>query len=133
MTATTKRRRVTWFHRRIANPCMRQIAGYLPGSALLETKGRRTGLTRRTPVGGRIVDGTFWMVSDHGAASNYVRNLLAEPRVRVRVRFRWHEGTARLVPQDDARERLRRLPAFNSMLVRVLGTDLLTVRVDLRP
>ncbi|NNH74889.1 nitroreductase family deazaflavin-dependent oxidoreductase [Nocardia uniformis] len=132
-TTAAKRRRVTWFHRRIANPLMRYVAGYLPGSALLETTGRRTGLPRRTPVGGRIVDGAFWMVSDHGVASNYVRNILAEPRVRVRIRARWQEGTAQPMPDDNARERLRSLPVFNSLLVRALGTELLTVRIDLRP
>lgn len=130
-SARAKRRRVTWYHRHIANPVMRHLAGHLPGQALLETTGRRTGLPRRTPVGGRIVDGSFWMVSNHGCASGYVRNIDASHRVRLKIRGRWRAGTAHPVPEDDPRERLRRLPRFNSWNVRMLGTDLLTIRVDL--
>lgn len=44
---------------------------------------------------------------------------------------RWYAGTAHLMPDDDPQVRLRRLPWFNSLMVRMLGTDLLTVRVDL--
>ncbi|WP_280264838.1 nitroreductase/quinone reductase family protein [Nocardia wallacei] len=126
-----KRRRVTWYHRRIANPLMRRLVGHLPGQALLETVGRRTGRARRTPVGGRVVDGSFWMVSDHGRASDYVRNIDANPRVRLQIRSRWYSGTAHPLPEDDARARLRSLPRFNSWNVRMLGTDLLTIRIDL--
>jgi hypothetical protein len=51
--------------------------------------------------------------------------------VRVRLRGRWHNGTAHLVPDDDPQERLRSLPQFNSFGVRTFGTNLLSVRVDL--
>ncbi len=71
------------------------------------------------------------MVSDHGAASNYVRNIQADARVRVQVRGKWYSGTAVVLPDDDARQRLKRLPRMNSLLVRMLGTDLTTVRIDL--
>ncbi|MBF6346671.1 nitroreductase family deazaflavin-dependent oxidoreductase [Nocardia cyriacigeorgica] len=130
-SATAKQRRVNWYHRHIANPVMRRLVGHLPGQALLETTGRRSGLPRRTPIGGRLVDGSFWMVSNHGLASAYVRNIVANPRVRLQTRSRWYTGTAHLVPDDDARARLRRLPRFNSWNVRMLGTDLLTIRIDL--
>jgi deazaflavin-dependent oxidoreductase (nitroreductase family) len=126
-----KRRRVTWFHRKIANPLMRRVAGHLPGHALLRTVGRRSGLPRDTPVGGRLVSSAFWFVSDHGYASAYVLNIQNNPAVQVQVRGRWRAGTAVLLPEDDARERLRRLPRANSFLVRTLGTQLLTVRIDL--
>ncbi|WP_410869739.1 nitroreductase/quinone reductase family protein [Nocardia sp. A7] len=129
-----KRRVVTWCHRYIANPLTRHLAGrVMPGTALLETTGRRSGLARRTPIGGRRVGDSFWLVSDHGAASAYVRNIDANPRVRLRLRFRWHTGTAHPLPADDSRARLRQLPRFNSMMVRALGTDLLTIRIDLDP
>jgi hypothetical protein len=56
----------------------------------------------------------------------------------VRVRGRWRGGTAHLLPDDDTRERQRllgrRLGArLNAVAVRSLGTDLLTVRIDLDP
>jgi deazaflavin-dependent oxidoreductase (nitroreductase family) len=130
--APTRRQRITsWFHRHVANPVMRPLSRYITGQAVIETTGRRSGLPRRTPVGGRIIDGSFWLVSDHGLNSNYVRNIQASPKVRVQTGGRWREGTAHLLPGDDARARLRQLPWFNSLMVRMLGTDLLTVRIDL--
>jgi deazaflavin-dependent oxidoreductase (nitroreductase family) len=107
------------------------MGGHLPGQAVIQTAGWRSGLPRLTPVGGRIVDSSFWLVADHGFNSNYVRNIQANPRVRVQVDGRWRRGTAVLLVDDDARRRLRQLPWTNSLLVRLLGTDLLTVRIDL--
>jgi deazaflavin-dependent oxidoreductase (nitroreductase family) len=122
-----KRRRVSFFHRHIANPITRR----LPTQVLLETTGRFSGQPRRTPIGGRLDGTAFWLVSDHGEASNYVRNIKANNSVRVRIRGRWRPGTAALLPDDDPYARLTALPRFNSSLVRALGTDLLTVRIDL--
>jgi deazaflavin-dependent oxidoreductase (nitroreductase family) len=128
-----RRQHITsWFHRHLANPLMRPLSRYIPGQAVIETTGRRTGLPRRTPVGGRITGGSFWLVADHGARSHYVRNIQASPQVRVRTGNRWQRGTAHLLPDDDPRARLRQLPWLNSLMVRLLGTDLLTIRVDLR-
>jgi len=122
-----KFRIVTSLQRRIVNPANRMI----PFQTLLETTGRKSGLPRQTPVGGRRVGREFWIVSEHGERSQYVRNIKADPRVRVRVDGRWYHGTAHLLPQDDPRERLRSLPRLNSATVRAVGTNLLTVRVDL--
>lgn len=124
-----KRRLVTWYHRHLANPLMR----HAPGQVLLETVGRRSGQPRETPVGGRLEGDTFWLVSDHGHQSQYVRNIAAYPKVRVKVGGSWRIGMATPVPEDDPIQRLKRLPWFNSLMVRALGTDLLTVRVDLDP
>ncbi|WP_425245899.1 nitroreductase/quinone reductase family protein [Streptomyces sp. NEAU-NA10] len=109
------------------NPLLRR----LPLQTVLETTGRVSGLPRQTPVGGRRVGDSFWLVSEFGVRSQYVRNIQADPRVRVRIGGRWHAGTAHLLPDDDAVARLRALPRLNSTAVRALGTDLLTVRVDL--
>ncbi len=122
-----KRRRVSFFHRHIANPITRR----LPTQVLLETTGRVSGQPRRTPIGGRLDGTAFWLVSDHGEASDYVRNIKANNRVRLRIRGRWRAGTAFLLPDDDPYARLATLPRFNSSMVRALGTDLLTVRIDL--
>lgn len=104
------------------------------GWSLLETTGRRTGLPRRTPVGNGLQGDTFWIVAAHGRNAGYVRNIVAERRVRVFVGGRWRTGTAQLVPDDDPLERQRRLPGrLNAAAVRLMATDLLTVRVDLEP
>ncbi|OIJ87714.1 nitroreductase [Streptomyces sp. MUSC 14] len=126
-SADRKHRIVTAFQRRIANPLNRR----LPFQTLLETTGRTSGLPRQTPVGGRRVGESFWLVSEFGQKSQYVRNIQADPKVRVRLAGRWHHGTAHLLPDDDPRTRLSALPFFNSTAVRAFGTDLLTVRVDL--
>ena len=113
------------------------------GLAILETRGRVSGQPRRTPVGNGRTGNTFWIIAEHGARAGYVRNIQHDPRVRVRLRmgwrFRWVPGIAEVLPDDDALARQRRiiswhpLRAFNAMNVRVLGTDLLTVRVQLLP
>lgn len=114
------------FQKRIANPLMR----LMPFQTLLETTGRTSGQPRRTPLGGKLVGNAFWFVSEFGEKSQYIRNIKADPRVRVRLKGRWHSGTAHLLPDDDARARLRELPPLNSAGVRTFGTNLLTVRVD---
>lgn len=122
-----KRRVVALGQRYLVNPVARQIAG----QTLLETIGRKTGQPRHTPLGGRRVGDQFWFVSEYGTRSDYIRNIQADPHVRVRIRGQWHAGVAHLVPEDDARRRLDSLPRFNSTGVRIVGGDLLTVRVDL--
>ena len=111
------------------------------GYALLETMGRKTGKPRTTPVGDGRVGREFWLIAEHGKKAGYVRNIAANPRVRVKVgdglRARWRSGTAHLLEDDNPRERQRwlatQLPASaaNASAVRLFGTDLLTVRIDL--
>lgn len=120
-------RAATTFQRRVGNPVLRR----LPFQTVLETTGRVSGLPRQTPVGGRRVGDSFWLVSEFGEKSQYVRNIKSDPRVRVRIRGRWQSGTAHLLTDDDPVARLRGLPRFNSIGVRTFGTNLLTVRVDL--
>jgi deazaflavin-dependent oxidoreductase (nitroreductase family) len=113
-----------------------------PGRAILETTGRQTGKPRRTPVGGTGRMGEqFWIVAEHGRRSGYAQNIMANPRVRLKLRdglkSRWHSATAQLLTDDDPRERQKwlaaQLPrrAANSAAVRFFGTELLTVRIDL--
>ena len=108
-----------------------------PGTAILETIGRKSGEPRRNPVTNGLDDGVFWIVAEHGRRASYVRNIEANPRVRVRVGRRWHQGSARAVPDDDPQERLRYINSrrpitrLNTTTVRLLQTDLLTLRIDL--
>ncbi|AKN17051.1 hypothetical protein MHAE_02110 [Mycobacterium haemophilum DSM 44634] len=121
-----KRQVVHGIQRLVVNPVGRQLP-----VTMLETIGRKSGQPRRTAVGGRLVDSQFWMVSEHGEHSDYVYNIKANPAVRVRIGGQWRSGTAHLLPDDDARLRLRNLPRLNSAGVLAMGTALLTVRVDL--
>ena len=141
-----KYRLVQFVQRYLFNPPVR-LAFALgltpPGYALLETIGRKSGQPRRTPVGNGQEGNTFWIVAEHGRRAGYVRNIAANPRVRVKLRqglrYRWRSGTARLLPEDDPRERQRAISRgkpgrrLNAFAVRTVGTDLLTVRIDLEP
>jgi deazaflavin-dependent oxidoreductase (nitroreductase family) len=131
------RRVSTFVSARLLNPLVRAAANAglpLPGLVILETTGRRSGQPRRVPVGKALAGDTLWVVAEHGRRASYVRNIEANPRVRVRVGRDWRTGTARLLPDDDPIERQRRMPnRLNSAAVRTMGSDLLTVRVDLDP
>jgi deazaflavin-dependent oxidoreductase (nitroreductase family) len=132
-----KRRLLTAIQVKVFNPPIRWLAarGLAPGVALLETTGRKSSEARRTPVSNGLERGTntFWIVAEMGRKAAYVRNIEADPRVRVRVRGRWRSGTAHLLDGDDTRARLRSIPRLNAAGVRLMGTDLLVVRVDLDP
>ena len=126
MADDTRDRVTNFFQKRVANP----MARLMPFQTLLETTGRKSGEPRRTPLGGSKVGDQFWFVSEFGEKSQYVKNIKADPNVRVRLRGRWHNGVAHLVPDDDPHARLKSLPQFNSFGVRTFGTNLLTIRVD---
>ncbi|PRC44340.1 nitroreductase family deazaflavin-dependent oxidoreductase [Mycobacterium sp. ITM-2017-0098] len=125
--ADTVRDTVTKTFQKYVNKVMRHV----PFQILLETTGRKSGEPRRTPLGGRRVGDEFWFVSEFGDKSQYIRNIQADPNVLVRLNGRWHRGTAHLLPDDDARARMKTLPGLNNVGVRTFGTNLLTVRVDL--
>lgn len=131
------RRRVSIFlSARLFNPLVKAATNVglaVPGIAILETTGRKSGQPRRTPVG-RFLDGdTFWIVAEHGRKAAYVRNIQADARVRIKIGRRWCTGTAHVMPDDDPRARQRAMPAANAAVVRLMGTELLTVRIDLDP
>ena len=125
------RRWVRAYQKHVGNPTQLRTAGIVPGWAVIETTGRRTGLNRQVPVGGALRRGSFWLVAGDAGHSSYVRNIEADPAVRVKLHGRWHDGTAHLCPDDDARKRLMRLNPLNGLFVWVAGRDLLTIRIDL--
>ena len=130
-----KRRLSTFLTVKLVNPVVRPLANRgLVGSAvaLLETTGRKSGQPRQTPVGNGLRGDTFWIVTEHGWASAYVKNIQANPRVRVKVGRRWREGTAHILPDDDPYERMRVLKRrVNDAAIRMNASQLLVIRVDL--
>ena len=55
---------------------------------------------------GKAVDGdTVSIVAEHGRETGSVRNIGADPRVRVKTGRRWRTGTAHVLPDDDTRAR----------------------------
>ncbi len=84
---------------------------------------------------GNGLDGdTFWLVAAHGTQADYVRNLQASPRVRVKAGGAWRAGTAVVLPGDDALARSRTLPyQWDAAIGRMMASAPLTIRVDLDP
>jgi deazaflavin-dependent oxidoreductase (nitroreductase family) len=132
-----KRQVVRKLQKYVINPPARALAGagLLREYVVLETIGRKTGKARRTPVGMKVDGDEAWMVSEHGRGSSYVRNIEANPKVRVQVRRQWRSGTAHLVDDDDPVARLHALwgRRGNTPAVKALGTSLLSIRIDLDP
>lgn len=99
---------------------------------LLETIGRRSGQPRQTPVGNGLMGETFWLVAVHGDQADYVRNIRANPSVRVKVNGLWRHGTAVILPDDDPMARSRTLRyQWDAALGRAMATTPLTIRIDL--
>lgn len=112
-----------------------------PGDALLETTGRRSGQPRVTPVCDCLEGSSFWIVAQRGRDADYVKNIAANPRVRVKGSLSssaWRAGTAEIL-DDDPRERARILGRGNRWRRLCLqasasvATSPLTIRVDLDP
>jgi deazaflavin-dependent oxidoreductase (nitroreductase family) len=135
MSSERKRRISTWISVRLVNPIVRRLLdrGLAPRThALLETTGRKSGLPRRIPIGNGLRGDRFWIVTEHGHRAAYVRNIEADPRVRVKVGRRWYEGTAHILEDDDPEERMRVLGRrVNDAMVRLVGTEHVTIRIDL--
>lgn len=65
------------FNRRVTNPLQLRWAGRLPGYAIIEHVGRRSGRRYRTPVLCVRRPGGFAFLVGYGLESDWVRNLLA--------------------------------------------------------
>jgi len=120
---------------RLVNPFVRRMLehGLWPRTqALIETTGRTSGLPRRVPVGNGLRGDSFWIVTEHGYAADYVKNIQREPRMRVKVGRRWYDGTAQILPGDDPLQRLQWLGRpVNDAALLLVGTEQITIRVDL--
>jgi deazaflavin-dependent oxidoreductase (nitroreductase family) len=146
-TSMSARERLLYpLQKRVINPIVLLAHGLgvpPPGDALLETTGRHTGRPLRTPVCDGLNGETFWLVAQRGRRADWIRNIQATPRVRIKVRLGsdivWRVGTACILDEDDPRQRQRQIGRGN--LARRLcvsasaavDTDALTVRVDLDP
>lgn len=130
-----KRRRVLALQRWFLNPPMKLLVslGVVPGHVVIETLGCQTGKRRRTVVGAHREGDTIWVVAEQGRRAGWVRNLEAEPEVRVRRRAHWRAADASIVDDDDA---IARMATWHrpghARLVERFGTQLTTIRLDVR-
>jgi hypothetical protein len=79
-------------------------------------RGRRPGTRPRAGRGDGSDADTCSIVAQHGHGADYVRNIESNPPVRVRGSLShtgWRAGTARILDDDDPRERARILSRGN--------------------
>ena len=63
----------------------------------LTTAGRKSGRPHEIEIWFGIREGTLYLLSGGGAAADWVKNIKAEPRVRLRINTRTAALTARVV------------------------------------
>ena len=90
---------------------------------LLTTTGRKSGLARVTPLQYEEVDGVFYIGSSRSMKSDWVRNIIANPRVEIHVGTRQFHGIAEVVSNvpriaDFLELRLRRHPNIVRAILR---------------
>lgn len=114
---------------RLVNPITRPLAGFAPWWVLLETTGNSTGRRRLTPLAaGPTDDGAMLLITVHGRGSAWVRNIEAQPSVRMRHRGRWRPASATVEAFD--RELARRFSLYARMGPPLAGIDPLIVRIS---
>lgn len=74
---------------------------------LIEHRGRKSGKQYLTPVNYASVDGEVYCTAGFGPRTDWYRNILAAPNVRVRLPQGWR--AARAVDESDSPERIRLL------------------------
>jgi deazaflavin-dependent oxidoreductase (nitroreductase family) len=77
----------------------------------------------------RIDGDVGWVVAEQGRHAGWVRNITADPEVRVRVGRRWRPARAAMVHDDDPSARLDGFERkSHAAAVRRFGTELASVR-----
>ncbi len=93
---------------------------------LLTTTGRKTGLSRETPLQYEEQDGTIFVAAMLGPRADWFRNILADPRVEVRLTAGRMPGVAEPITDpgriaDFLELRLRRHPRMIGAILKLEG------------
>jgi deazaflavin-dependent oxidoreductase (nitroreductase family) len=71
--------------------------------AYVTTTGRKSGLPRQIEIWFVQSDGFTYILAEHGLKAQWVKNILADPEVRVRIGRDEFQATARVLdPEKDA-------------------------------
>ena len=103
---------------------------------LLTTTGRKSGLARVTPLQYEIINGAYYIGAALGLSSDWVRNLIAEPKVQVRVKNQRFSGKAEVITDlseivDFLEYRMAQHPRMIGMIMRLDGLGANPNREDL--
>ncbi|MBF6215920.1 nitroreductase family deazaflavin-dependent oxidoreductase [Nocardia puris] len=112
------------------------LARFNPVWVVLETTGRRSGLPRQVPLALGPMSGPDEMtfISVHGTSADWVKNLLANPQVRLRIWWRWRSGHATVTPYDP--ESMRQFNWYGKLGAKIFVIDSFTpvlVKVKFTP
>jgi deazaflavin-dependent oxidoreductase (nitroreductase family) len=87
-----------------------------------------------------VIRDELWIVAEHGHRAGYVRNLVANPAVRVKIGRSWRQGAAVVLAEDEAlartawiAEQLGRSKKMEVLVTRLFCVDPVTIRVKLSP
>ncbi|WP_431955671.1 nitroreductase family deazaflavin-dependent oxidoreductase [Nocardia lijiangensis] len=131
MSKATRPAVTLWFWR-LAGPGTEVVALLSPWWVVVETTGRRSGRPRRVPLArGPRERTSLLLLAVHGRRADWVRNIEADPRVRVRTGQRWRPGTAAVV--DSTPAELARFNAYARSAPRMFamkGEEPVLVRVE---
>ncbi len=72
----------------------------------------------------------MWIIAVHGSRSDFVRNIEANPEVRLRHRGRWEAATASIHPMDA--EIVGQFNLYARTGPKVVGIEPTLIRLDLR-
>ena len=103
---------------------------------LLTTTGRKSGLPRVTALQYEEIDGAIYLGSSKGIHADWVRNIHANPQVKIRVKNRRFDGLAEVVTDceriaDFMELRLQRHPRMIGMIMKSEGLPEKPGRADL--
>ncbi len=103
---------------------------------MLTTTGRKTGRPRVTPLQYEEIYGVIYVASVTGPKADGFRNLVADPRVEVRVKSRRWRGTAEAITDpariaDFIELRLRRHPWMIGAILKAEGVSAHPGRAEL--
>lgn len=109
------------FNLRVTNPILGRVAPWMPGFAIVTHVGRRSGVTRQTPVNVfRHGEDEYVFALMYGVGSQWVRNVQAAGACTIRTRGRDVRLVDPRVVHDPAR---RMLPAPVRIPVRAAGVE----------
>lgn len=106
MTSFARRR--ARFNRKVTNPLLRPISGWVPAWSIVEHVGRRSGKTYRTPVSVFRTDDGVAILLPYGTDTDWVRNVRAANGGQVKLSGKTFRVTSpRIVPTADAVETVK--------------------------
>lgn len=122
-------------------PWLESISGF--HTLRLATIGRRTGLRRVTTIWFGVLEDQLYVSSGRGEASDWIKNIMKEPRVEVTIGSVTKNGIAKLILDPEIKQRLRKLywrkyhvlmafVEFGKTLMRISRKASIPVLIDLK-